>query len=154
MSNDAVSNVIPLRAPDSPDLSEHAQPFEHLLEECRELTRERLSQSLAGMLHKAGDTLWELSKATQDRELYMEAREKLLPQREFMQERFRIRYLTEFDNRAGQARKTKPSFSDYRTPAELGLVGRTTSMRPSKSMRWLGDCAATARRNSVLSTNV
>jgi hypothetical protein len=103
MSNDAVSNVILLRAPDSPDLSEHAQQFEHLLEECRDLTRERLSQSLAGMLHKAGDTLWELSKANQDRDtqkLYMEAREKLLPQRELMQERFRIRYLTEFDNRA------------------------------------------------------
>jgi hypothetical protein len=126
MSNDAVSNVIPLRAPDSPDLSQHAQ-FEHLLEECRDLTRERLSQSLAGMLDKAADTLWELSKATQDRDtqkLYMEAKEKLLPQRKVMEERFRSRYLTEFDNRAGQARKAKPSFSDYiDTSLELGLVG-------------------------------
>ena len=79
------------------------------------------------MLHKAGDTLWELSKATQDREtqkLYMEAKEKLLPQREVMEERFRVRYLTEFDNRAGQARKAKPSFSEYTdTSLELGLVG-------------------------------
>ena len=127
MSNDAVSNVIPLRVPDSPDLSQHAQQFEHLLDECRDLTRERLSQSLAGMLHKAEDTLWELSKATQDRDtqkLYMEVKEKLLPQRDVMEERFRIRYLTEFDSRAGQARKAKPSFSDYTdTSLELGLVG-------------------------------
>ena len=93
----------------------------------RDLTRERLSQSLADMLNKAGDTLWELSKATPDRDtqkLYMEAKEKLLPQRELMEERFRIRYLTEFDNRAGQARKARPSFSDYTdTSLELGLVG-------------------------------
>jgi uncharacterized protein DUF1631 len=127
MSNDAVSNVIPLRAPDGLDLSQHAQQFEHLLDECRDLTRERLSQSLAGMLHKAGDTLWELSQATQDRDtqkLYMEAKEKLLPQRKVMEERFRIRYLTEFDNRAGLTRKAKPSFSDYTdTSLELGLVG-------------------------------
>jgi uncharacterized protein DUF1631 len=127
MSTDAVSNVVPLRGPNSPDLSEHAQQFEHLLEECRDLTRERLCQSLAGMLDKAADTLWELSKATQDRDtqrLYVEAKEKLLPQRKAMEERFRSRYLAEFDNRAGQARTTKPTFSDYTdTSLELGLVG-------------------------------
>ena len=127
MSNDVVSNVIPLRASDGPALSEHAQQFEHLLEECRDLTRERLSQSLAAMLQKAGDTLWELSKATQDRDtqkLYMEAKEKLLPRREVMEERFHVRYLTEFNNRAGQVRKAKPSFSEYTdTSLELGLVG-------------------------------
>jgi hypothetical protein len=127
MSNDVLSNVIPLRASDGPDLSQHAQQFEHLLEECRDLTRERLSQSLAGMLLKAGDTLWELSNATQDRDtqkLYMEAKEKLLPQRDVMEERFRIRYLTEFDSRAGQTRKARSSFSDYTdTSLELGLVG-------------------------------
>jgi len=122
-----MSNVIPLRVPDSHDPSQHAQQFEHLLDECRDLTRERLSQSLAGMLHKAEDTLWELSKATQDRDtqkLYMEVKEKLLPQRGVMEERFRIRYLAEFDSRAGQARKARPSFSDYTdTSLELGLVG-------------------------------
>jgi hypothetical protein len=127
MSNDVVSNVIPLRGSDGPDLSEHAQQFEHLLEECRDLTRERLSESLAAMLQKAGDTLWELSKATPDRDtqkLYMETKEKLFPHQEAMKERFRIRYLTEFDNRAGQVRKAKPSFSDYNdTSLELGLVG-------------------------------
>jgi len=126
MSDDAVSNVIQLNAPARPDPSQHAQQFEHLLDECRNLTRERLSESLKSMLHKAEDTLWELSKATQDREtqkLYMETKEKLLPQREAMEERFRVRYLTEFDNRAGQARKTKASFSDYAdTSLELGLV--------------------------------
>ncbi len=127
MSNDAVSNVIPLRSPDGPGPLQHAQQFEHLLEECRDLTRERLSQSLASMLHKAGDTLWELGNASQDRDtqrLYTEAKEKLLPQRKAMEERFRSRYLTEFDNRAGQAHKTKLTFSDYTDASlELGLVG-------------------------------
>jgi hypothetical protein len=127
MSNDVVSNVIPLRGSDGPDPSEHAQQFEHLLKECRDLTVERLSESLATMLQKAGDTLWELSKATQDRDtqkLYVETKEKLLPRQKAMEERFRIRYLTEFDNRAGQVRKAKPSFSDYNdTSLELGLVG-------------------------------
>src|SRR5262245_27236726 len=126
-SNDATSNVIPLRAPGRPGTSEHAQQFEHLLEQCRELTRERLSQSIADMLDKAGDTLWELRNATQDRDtqnLYMEAREKLLPQRSLIGERFCSHYLIEFDNRAGQARMAKPSFSDYKDSSiELGLVG-------------------------------
>ena len=127
MSNDAVSNFIPLRQPDRPGPSQHAQQFEQLLEECRDLTRERLSQSLAGMLHKAEDTLWGLSKATQDRDtqtLYRDAKEKLLPQRTVMEERFRSRYLTEFDNRAGQVSKAKPSFSDYTDASlQLDLVG-------------------------------
>jgi len=125
-SNDATSNVIPLRAPDRPGTSEHAQQFERLLEQCRELTCERLSQSIAAMLDKAGDTLWDLRNATQDRDtqnLYMEAKEKLLQQRKFIGERFCSRYLTEFDNRAGQARTAKPSFSGYKdTALELGLV--------------------------------
>src|SRR5215510_8421752 len=126
MSNDAGSNVIPLRAQDRPGASEHAQQFEHLLQQCRELTRERLSQSLTAMLDKAGDTLWELRNATQDRDtqnLYMEAKDKLLPQRKLIAERFSSHYQTEFDNRAGQARTAKPSFSDYKdTSLELGLV--------------------------------
>src|SRR5215471_3389308 len=110
------ANVIPLREADYPDPSQHAQQFEQLLEKCRNLAHARLSQSLAGMLHNAGDTLRELSKATQDRgtqKLYMEAQAKLLSQRKLIEERFRCHYLTEFDHRAGQARKTKPSFSDY-----------------------------------------
>jgi len=125
-SNDAASNVIPLRGPDRPGASEHAQQFEQLLQQCRELTRERLSQSLAAMLDKAGDTLWELRNATQDRDtqnLYMEAKEKLLPQRNIVGERFCSHYLTEFDNRAGQVRTAKPTFSDYNEGSlELGLV--------------------------------
>src|SRR5262249_20087740 len=48
---------------------------------------------------------------------------KLLLQRKFIGERFCSRYLTEFDNRAGQARTAKPSFSGYKdTALELGLV--------------------------------
>jgi len=121
------SNVVPLREADHPEPLQHAQQFEQLLEKCRNLAHARLSQSLAGMLHNAGDTLWELSKATQDRDtqkLYMEAQAKLLPQRKLMEERFRNHYLTEFDNRVGQARNTKPSFSDYTDGSpELGLVG-------------------------------
>jgi hypothetical protein len=127
MSNDTTSNVIPLRGEDPAGTSDHAQQFEHLLEECRDLTREKLSQSLAAMLDKAGDTLWELRNATQDRDtqnLYMEAKEKLLSQRKEIGERFCGHYLTEFDNRAGRVRTRKPSFSDYKdTSLELGLVG-------------------------------
>src|SRR5690349_1343658 len=127
MSSDVTSNVIPLREPDYTGTSEHAQQFEQLLEQCRDLTRDRLSQSLAAMLDKAGDTLWELRNATQDRDtqnLYMEAKEKLVPQSSVIGERFRSHYLTEFDNRAGRVRTTKPSFSDYKNASlELGLVG-------------------------------
>ena len=82
MSNDAVTNVVPLRAPDRTGPSNAAQ-FERLLKECRDLACQRLSQSLAGMLDKADDTLWGLSNATQEREaqkLYAEAKDKLLPQ--------------------------------------------------------------------------
>jgi Protein of unknown function (DUF1631) len=125
MSTDAVTNVVPLRAPDRTGPSNAAQ-FERLLTECRDLACQRLSQSLAGMLDKADDTLWGLSNATQEREaqkLYGEAKDKLLPRRKDVEERFRSRYLAEFDNRAGPGSKAGGSFSDYSGGGlELGLV--------------------------------
>ena len=125
MSTDAVTNVVPLRAPDRTGPSNAAQ-FERLLTECRDLACQRLSQSLAGMLDKADDTLWELSNATQEREaqkLYAEAKDKLLPRRKDVEERFRSRFLAEFDNRVGPGHKAGGSFSDYSGGGlELGLV--------------------------------
>ena len=125
MSTDAVTNVVPLRAPDRTGPSNAAQ-FERLLTECRDLACQRLSQSLAGMLDKADDTLWGLSNATQEREaqkLYAEAKDKLLPRRKDVEERFRSRYLAEFDNRVRPASKAGGSFSDYSGGGlELGLV--------------------------------
>jgi len=56
MSNDAVPNVVPLRAAERVGSSNAAQ-LERLLKECRDLACERLSQSVAGMLDKAADTL-------------------------------------------------------------------------------------------------
>ena len=127
MDHDVLSEVAPTRPPERPAGTQHAQQFERLLEECRELTRERLSQSLSGMLDKAADALWEMTKATQDRDtqkLYQEAKEKLLSQRKTLEEGFRRRYLAEFDNRAARARKTKAGSSGYaESSLELGLVG-------------------------------
>jgi len=127
MDNDVLSEVTPTRPPQQPGGTQHAQQFERLLEQCRELTRERLSQSLSAMLDKAADALWEMHKATQDRDiqkLYQETKEKLLPQRKALEEGFRSRYLAEFDNRAARARKTKTASSGYaETSLELGLVG-------------------------------
>jgi Protein of unknown function (DUF1631) len=127
MDNDVLSEVTPTRPPQQPGGTQHAQQFERLLGECRELTRERLSQSLSGMLDKAADALWEMHKATQDRDtqkLYQEVKERLLPQRNTLEEGFRRRYLAEFDNRAARARKTKAGSSGYaETSLELGLVG-------------------------------
>ena len=127
MSSDAVSNVIPIRAPERSGPSQHAEQFEQLLKECRDLTCERLLESLAGMLNKAGDTLRELIGATQDRDAqrqYMDARDKLLPQRKNLEERFRSRYLMEFDERMGRAYRAEQSFADYTSSSlELGLVG-------------------------------
>jgi len=127
MSNDAGSNVVPLRAPERASGSQHAQQFEQLLKECRDLICERLAESIASMLDKAGDTLWQWSTSTQDRDtqrLYMEAKDKLLAQRKALEDSFRNRYLTQFDERAGRASGVKPSFSDYADfSPELGLVG-------------------------------
>ena len=127
MDNDVLPEITPARPAQQPGGTQHAQQFERLLEECREVTRDRLSQSLSGMLDKAADALWEMHKATQDRDtqkLYQEAKEKLLPQRKALEEGFRRRYVTEFDNRAARARKTKSGSSGYaESSLELGLVG-------------------------------
>src|SRR5262245_46715185 len=126
MDNDVVSEVTPIRPPQQSGGAQHAQQFERLLEECRELTRDSLSQSLSGMLDQAADALWEMHKATQDRDaqkLYQEVKDKLLPQRKALEDGFRRRYLAEFDNRAARARKTKAPSSKYaESSLELGLV--------------------------------
>jgi hypothetical protein len=125
MSNDALSNVVPLRTAERAGSSNAAQ-FERLLKECRDLACERLSQSLAGMLDKAADTLWGLSNAAQDRDLqrlYAQAKDNLVAQRKTVEERFRSRYVAEFDNRAAPANKSKAAFSDYSSVSlDLGLV--------------------------------
>src|SRR5262245_24800138 len=127
MDNDVVSEVTPIRPPQQSGGAQHAQQFERLLEECRELTRDSLSQSLSGMLDQAADALWEMHKATQDRDaqkLYQEVKDKLLPQRKALEDGFRRRYLAEFDNRTARGRKTKAASSGYaESSLELGLVG-------------------------------
>jgi hypothetical protein len=127
MDNDVLPEITPARPAQQPGGTQHAQQFERLLEECRELTRDRLSQSLSGMLDKAADALWEMHKATQDRDtqkLYQEAKEKVLPQRKALEDGFRRRYLAEFDSLAARARKTKTASSGYaESSLELGLVG-------------------------------
>ena len=127
MDNDVLPEITPARPAQQPGGTQHAQQFERLLEECRELTRDRLSQSLSGMLDKAADALWEMHKATQDRDtqkLYQEVKEKVLPQRKALEDGFRRRYLAEFDNLAARARKTKTASSGYaESSLELGLVG-------------------------------
>ena len=81
MSNNAASNVIPMREFDRPAPSQQAAQFERLLKECQDLALERLSRSVAGMLDKVEDALWGLANQRMDREvrdLYIDVKDLAL----------------------------------------------------------------------------
>src|SRR5262245_20199481 len=124
-SNQAASNVIPMRDLERMSSDPQAAQFERLLKECQKLAQERLSQSVAAMLDKAEEALWALADQTRDRELrdvYMKAKEKALSQRKIIEDQFRKNYLAEFERRARRETK-RDEFSQYDLSSlELGLV--------------------------------
>jgi hypothetical protein len=88
--------------------TKQAMQFESLLAQCRDLVCEQLAQALAGMLDKANDTISVLVTETQDqdvRNLYLEARDKALAQRQTIEEQFRAHYLREFQARSDRMKK-------------------------------------------------
>ncbi len=131
MSNNVASNVIAMREFDNRELdrpvpTQQAAQFEHLLEECRNLTVERLEKSLAAMLDHADDALWQLATQSQDRDLrdlYVNAKDKVRSERRRIEADFRTHYLAEFQNRARRDKKPAEKFSQYDLSSlELGLV--------------------------------
>ena len=144
-SNNAASNVIPMREFDRPATTAQAVQFERLLQECRELAATRLSASVAGMLDKAEDALRGLASVATEREvrdLYSGAKDKLLAQRRVIEDRFRDGYAAEFDRRVRRDSKHE-QFSQYDLSSlELGLVAEDDLEETLK----INDMAAKLRR--------
>ena len=126
MSNNAASNVIPMREVDRPGPNPQEAQFERLLKECQGTAVDRLSGSLSAMLDKVEDTLWGLADHTHDRELrdlYIAAKDKALEHRKSIEAQFRSNYLAEFGNRVHPDRKQRQDFSRFDpSTLELGLV--------------------------------
>jgi hypothetical protein len=104
-----------------------ATPFDTILTQCRDLVCERLDAAVTGMLDKADDALLALVSETREPEaqkLYLEARDKVLAQRQAIETQFRARYMREFQQRSNRVKKIGESFSDIDLSAlELELVG-------------------------------
>ncbi len=126
MSNNAGSNVIPMREFDRPAPNPQEAQFERLLKECQGIALERLSRSVSAMLDKVEDALWGLADQTHDRELrdlYIAAKDKALAQRKYIEEQYRANYLAEFGVRVHRDRKQRDDFSRFELGSlELGLV--------------------------------
>jgi Protein of unknown function (DUF1631) len=125
-SNNAASNVIPMRDFDRPAPSAQEAQFERLLKECQSLALDRLCRSVSAMLDKIEDTLWGLADQTHDRELrdlYIATKDKALAQRKTVEEQFRANYVAEFDQRFRRERSQRDDFSRFDLGSlELGLV--------------------------------
>ena len=129
-SNNAVSNVIPMREFERPPSTQQAVQFERLLQECQNLAMERMAASVAGMLDKADEALWKLAENSTERALrdrYLQAKDKVRSQRRVIEEQFHDNYLAEFERRKHRSGKARDQFSQYDfTSTELDLVADDT----------------------------
>ncbi|HEU5283310.1 MAG TPA: DUF1631 family protein, partial [Burkholderiales bacterium] len=145
-SNNAASNVIPMRDFERPPAPQQGVQFERLLDECESLATERVAKSVAGMLDKADEALWTLASGTTERELrdrYVKAKDKLRTERHALEEQFREHYLAEFERRMRRDGKSQEQFSQYDfTSTELGLVADDDLEETLK----VNDMAAKVRR--------
>jgi len=112
--------------PESP-AAQQATPFDTILNQCRDLVCERLTDSVTAMFDKVQEKLTAQANETQnkdDKELFTNARDKALANREAAEQHFRTRYLKEFQQRSNKAKKIGQNFSDVDfSSLELGLVG-------------------------------
>ena len=145
-SNNAASNVIPMREFERPPSTQQAVQFERLLQECQDLAAERVAKSVAGMLDKADEALWNLANSSTERELrdrYLKAKDKVRSERHLLEEQFRDNYLAEFERRMHRDGKSPQQFSQYDfTSTELGLVADDDLEETLK----VNDMAAKVRR--------
>jgi hypothetical protein len=145
-SNNAASNVIPMREFERPPSTQQAAQFERLLQECQNLAAERVAASVTGMLDKADEALWKLAENSSERALrdrYLQAKDKLRSQRHVLEEQFRDNYLSEFERRKRRSGKAQDQFSRYDfTSTELDLVADDDLEETLK----VNDMAAKVRR--------
>jgi len=146
VSNNAASNVIPMRDFDRPSPDPQATQFGRLLKECQDLALERASRAVATMLEKAEEALWGIADQTQDRELrglYISAKDNLISRRKAMESDFRTNYESELARRADREGKSGPGFSQFDlSSSELGLVNDEDLEETLK----VGEMAAKLRR--------
>lgn len=97
---------------------------DRLLNQCREMAIDRLGKSLTAMLDKVEETLWSMAESTTDREerdLYMQAKDQAKAQRAAIEDQFRKRFESEFEERAGKQSKK----GGEETPQEFDLSNLT-----------------------------
>ena len=107
--------------------AQQSTPFDTILNQCRDLVCERLTDAVTAMFDKVQEKLTAQANETQNKEekdLYTAARDKALSNREAAEQQFRTRYLKEFQQRSNKAKKIGQNFSDVDfSSLELGLVG-------------------------------
>jgi exonuclease VII small subunit len=145
MSNNAASNVIPMREFETSTPDPQAATFDRLLKECQQLALDRLSQAIATMIDKADEALLTLGNQCTDRdqrEIYMKARERFLGSRKTLAAQFQTNYLTEFNRRVRREAKQDAFAKADLSSLELGLVNDDDLEETLK----INDMAAKLRR--------
>jgi len=111
---------------ESPLSMQGTTAFDALLTQCRDLASTQLDAAISGMLAKTEAALTELAGKTHDRELqkrYLEVQEVARSKRAEFERLFHQRFLAEFQQRTGKARKIGGNFSDVDfSSLELSLV--------------------------------
>ncbi len=106
-----------------------------LLKQCRNMAQERLGSSLTSMLDKVEETLWGMAEATTDREtrdLYIQAKDKAKGQRAAIEEQFKKRFESEFEQRAT---KNKESTRDTKGDFDLSTLSLVDDESLSESLK-------------------
>ena len=92
-----------------------ASSFDIILERCRDLVSERVSDALTAMFDEADEALTAFGSLSRDPEtskLYEVTRNKVLVQREAIVEQFRVRFIREFHERVNRVKKIGDKFAE------------------------------------------
>jgi hypothetical protein len=122
MAQSANGNVVPLG--EHPRARPRLTPRESadVLADCRQLALDRMVRSLAGMLDRVEDDLFELAEKSVDREAqntYLDARAKAREKRPTIEAAFRRHFVEFFDRKVRGEAPAKPAEP---APGELALV--------------------------------
>ncbi|HSN20049.1 MAG TPA: DUF1631 domain-containing protein [Usitatibacter sp.] len=124
MAQPANGNVVPLGEHPRAKARLTARESADVLTDCRQLALDRMARSLAGMLDRVEDDLFELSEKAPDREAqntYLDARAKAREKRPAIEAAFRSQFV-EFFNRKVRGESAAPAHAPAPAYGELALV--------------------------------
>ncbi|UCH47786.1 MAG: DUF1631 family protein [Betaproteobacteria bacterium] len=112
-----------------------AVSFDSILEQCRDLVTERVSDALTKMLDEADEALTALGSQSRDpetSELYEVTRNKVVSQREAIVAQFRMRFHREFQERSNRVKKIGDKFAEV----DLSSLEPIAEDDPNESLKF------------------